>query len=55
MDTDESVSIPKGFCFVEFDSEEAANRAVSTFNNCVPEEFQNNLHKNYVDVQGQYR
>ena len=53
MQTDESQAPTKGFCFVEFDSEDAANRAVMTFNNCVPEEFQNAEHKNYFNVQGQ--
>jgi RNA recognition motif-containing protein len=50
MDTDESSSQSKGFCFIEFDSVEAAEKAIDTFHNCIPEEFQNAEHKNYVDV-----
>ena len=42
----------KGFCFVEFDSEEAANKACTLFNNCIPEEFTNSECKNYILVQG---
>ena len=52
MDTDESCALIKGFCFVEFASAEAANRAADTFNNCIPEELTNAEHKNYVSVQG---
>lgn len=52
MDTDESVSLTKGFCFVEFASTQAANLAVDLFNNCIPEELTNVEHKNYVSVQG---
>ena len=52
METDCSQSLTKGFCFIEFDSKESAERAVHTFNNCVPEEFQNNHHKNYIEVKG---
>ena len=48
MDTDESVSLSKGFCFIEFDSKESAKQAVSIFNNCIPEELTNASHKNYV-------
>ena len=43
--------ISKGFCFVEFDCEEAANKACELFNNCVPEEFTNSECKNYINVQ----
>ena len=52
MDTDESQSLAKGFCFIEFDSIDAANKAVETFNNCIPEELTNASHKNYVGEQG---
>lgn len=53
METDESMPRQiKGFCFVEFDSEESAEGAVKTFNNCIPEEFTNASHKNFVSVQG---
>ena len=52
MDTDESQSLAKGFCFIEFDSSDAANRAVETFNNCIPEELTNASHKNYVGERG---
>ena len=48
MDTDESVSLAKGFCFIEFDTKESADQAVTIFNNCVPEELTNAGHKNYV-------
>jgi len=52
MDTDESGSLIKGFCFVEFASAQAANLAVDIFNNCIPEELTNAEHKSYVRVQG---
>ena len=48
MDTDESHNKVKGYCFIEFDSSEAADTAVSTFNNCIPEELTNADHQNYV-------
>ena len=48
MDTDESQSKSKGFSFVEFATTEAADLAVKTFNNCVPEELTNAGHINYV-------
>ena len=54
METDTgSQTQTKGFCFIEFDSVAAADHAVATFHNCIPEEFQNAQHKNYVNVQGQ--
>ena len=48
MDTDVILSLSKGFCFIEFDSKESAEQAVSIFNNCIPEELTNASHKNYV-------
>lgn len=50
METDESVNKSKGYCFIEFDSIEAAASAVVTFNNCIPEELTNAEHRNYVGV-----
>ena len=44
--------VSKGFCFVEFNCEEAANKACELFNNCIPEEFTNSECKNYILVQG---
>ena len=52
MDTDESQSRSKGYCFVEYAVTEAANVAVETFNNCVPEELTNAGHINYVGAGG---
>lgn len=52
VDTDESESHLKGFCFVEFASHEGAEKAIETFNNCIPEELTNAEHKNYVRVEG---
>ena len=42
--------VSKGFCFVEFNCEEAANKACELFNNCIPEEFTNSECKNYILV-----
>lgn len=52
VDTDESESLLKGFCFIEFSSQEGALKAIETFNNCIPEELTNAEHKNYVRVEG---
>lgn len=42
----------KGFAFVEFADEKAANVAIETFNNCVPIEFTDAKSPNYIHVQG---
>jgi RNA recognition motif-containing protein len=42
----------KGFAFVEYSTPELAEKAISTFNNCVPEELTNTENPNYIPVTG---
>ena len=52
------VSIPKfkaskqskGFAFIEYSKEEEANEAIKKFDNCVPVEFVDMQHPNYIQV-----
>lgn len=55
METDASSAasnLSKGFCFIEFDSQESAAKAVLTLDKQVPEELTNAGHKNYVGECG---